>query len=110
MRRALAGLLLVAACGGVRRAAALDPAEHVRGERQRVVQIPVEQLWPAVLGALGDEGVRVAHADRGRGAIATRSVRVSARETPRRLAEIADLSRTPAPATDRSEELKVAKG
>ena len=46
-------LVLLAGCGGLR-GPELDPKEHVRGERQRLVQVPFEQLWPAVVGALPD--------------------------------------------------------
>jgi len=107
--RALACITLaaLAGCGGLRRAPELDPKEHVRGERQRVVQIPFEELWPALLGALPDEGLRVAHADRGRGAIATKPVRMSGRDVPKRLAEIGDLSRARQAGLERVSELEV---
>ena len=109
MARALVGLgvVLLAGCGGLRRAPELDPTEHVRGERQRVVQVPLDQLWPAVLGALPDEGVGIARADRARGAIATRPIRVIGQDANRRLAEIADLSRARQAGLERASELEV---
>ena len=74
------------------RAPELDPSEHVRGERIKVVQEPFERLWPAVLSALPGEGLRLAHVDRKRGAIATRPVRYTGEDVRRRLADIADVS------------------
>jgi hypothetical protein len=71
----------------------LDPQEHVRGEHQRLLGEPVAQLWPALLRALSDEGLRVARADQARGAIATRPVRYDERDVAKRLAEIGDLAR-----------------
>jgi len=108
VRRALVplGLALLAGCG-VLRGPEVDPKEHVRGERQRVVQLPFDQLWPAVLGALPDEGLRVTRADRGRGAITTRPVRLTGRDVPRRLAEIGDLSRARRAGLDHVSELEV---
>src|SRR5437867_12354541 len=73
----------------------LDPQEHVRGEHQRLLREPVAQLWPALLRALSDEGLRVARADRTRGTIATGPVRYGARDVLRRLAEIGDPPRAP---------------
>jgi hypothetical protein len=107
--RALACVALVAltGCGGLRRAPELDPKEHVRGERQRVIQVPFDELWPALLGALPEEGLRVAHADRRRGAIATKSIRLSGQDLPKRLAEIGDLSRAHEAGLARVSELEV---
>jgi len=100
------GLVLLAGCGGLR-GPELDPKEHVRGERQRLVQLPFDQLWLAVLGALPDEGLRVARADRTRGAIATGTVRLAGREVPKRLAEIGDLSHVRRAGLERVSELEV---
>ena len=108
MRRALVplGLALLAGCG-VLRGPDVDPKEHVRGERQRVVQLPFDQLWPALLGALPDEGLRVTRADRARGTISTRPVRLTGRDVPKRLAEIGDLSRARRAGLDHVSELEV---
>ena len=92
MRRGLVGLVVLVGCAGLR-GAGPDPSEHVRGEHQRVLQEPLDRLWPALLKALPDEGLEVAHADRARGTIATRAFKLSGRDVPRRLAEIGDLSR-----------------
>jgi hypothetical protein len=89
------------------RAPELDPKEHVRGERIRIVQEPFDRLWPAVLEALPAEGVRVAHADRARGAIATRAVRYTGPDVHRQLADIADLSRARREGLTRVSELAV---
>jgi len=92
------GALLLAAlatalfgCGALR-GPEVDPKEHVRGEHQRLVPQPVERLWPALLAALADEGVRVSAADERRGTIMTRPVRHAESDAPRRLAEIGDVS------------------
>jgi hypothetical protein len=99
------GIVLLASCGV--HGPELDPKEHVRGERQRLVQLPFDQLWPAVLGALPDEGLDVAHADHAHGTIATRTVRLSGGEVPKRLAEIGDLSHAHRAGLERVSELEV---
>ena len=98
-------VVLALSCGV--RAPELDPKEHVRGERQRVVQEPLERLWPAVLRALPDEGLQVARADQARGAIATHAVRYTGRDVQKRLAEIGDLARARAAGLQRVSELEV---
>src|SRR5437867_11673468 len=85
----------------------LDPQEHVRGEHQRLLREPVAQLWPALLRALSDEGLRVARADRTRGTIATGPVRYGERDVLRRLAEIGDLARARQAGLRRVSELNV---
>jgi hypothetical protein len=106
--RALPSIALAAlvGCGAVR-GPELDPEEHVRGEHQRVLQEPMDRLWPALLDALPGEGLEVAHADRGRGAIATDPVRLSGRDVPKRLAEIGDLGRARSAGLQRVSELQV---
>ena len=105
-RRSLALALAVAlGCGGWR--PELDPKEHLRGEHTRLVQEPFERLWPAVLHGLEEEGLRVAEADRGRGAIATRPVRFAGADVQKKLAEIADLSRARREGMGRVSELDV---
>jgi len=98
--------VLLLSCGGMH-APELDPKEHVRGERQRLVHEPFDRLWPAVLRALPDEGLRVARADQPRGAIATHAVRYTGRDVQRRLAEIGDLSRARAAGLQRVSEIEV---
>ena len=100
-------LLVLALLGCGVRAPGLDPSEHVAGERQRVVQEPIERLWPLLLKALPDEGLRVIHADQKRGAIATSPVRITGREVQKRLAEIGDLSRARQAGLERVSELEV---
>src|SRR5205814_1241174 len=85
----------------------LDPKEHLRGEHTRLVQEPFERLWPAVLHGLEEEGLRVAEADRARGAIATRPVRFAGADLQKKLAEIADLSRARREGMGRVSELDV---
>jgi hypothetical protein len=89
--RTTALVVLAAGCAATR-APELDPKEHVRGERQRVVQEPVDRLWPAVLAALPQEGVRIARSDPGRLTITTEPLRYESSEGTKRLAEIGDLS------------------
>ena len=69
----------------------LDPTEHVPGEHHRLVPAAREMLWPAMLRALADDGVRVARSDAVRGTIVTRAVRHTTRDAPRRFAEVADV-------------------
>jgi hypothetical protein len=108
VRRALPSLALAAVlgCGGLR-GPELDPTEHVRGEHQRILQEPMDLLWPALLQALPGEGLAVAHADRRRGAIATGPMRLSGRDATRRLAEIGDLARARSAGLERVSELRV---
>ena len=92
--RSLPGLLfavVLAGCPTFGRTPELDPTEHVPGEHHRLVPAARDVLWPAMLGALADDGVRVARSDQTRGTIVTHPVRHAAREAPRRFAEIADL-------------------
>ncbi|HUE30209.1 MAG TPA: hypothetical protein VMR79_05005 [Verrucomicrobiae bacterium] len=98
-------LAVVLGCGGWR--AELDPKEHLRGEHTRLVQEPFERLWPAVLRGLEEEGLRVAAVDRARGTIATRPVRYAGADLPKKLAEIADLSRARREGMGRVSELAV---
>src|SRR2546428_5805172 len=106
MRRSLALALAVAlGCGGWR--PELGPKEPLRGEHARLVQEPFERLWPAVLHGLEEEGLRVAEADRARGAIATRPVRFAGADVQKKLAEIADLSRARREGMGRVSELDV---
>jgi hypothetical protein len=100
-------LALVTAIACCARRPELDPSEHVRGERRRVVPVPVDRLWPRVVAALGDEGIRIGHADAARGAIATRPVHLFGSEASRRLSEIADLSRAHQEGFGRVSELEV---
>jgi hypothetical protein len=106
MRWLALGLAALLGCGAVR-GPELDPQEHPRGEHQRLVQEPFERLWPAVLRGLDAEGFRVAHEDRARGAIATRTIRYAGRDVGRRLAEIGDLSRARSAGLERVSELAV---
>ncbi len=108
MRRALPSLALAAlvGCGGLR-GPEVDPTEHVRGEHQRVLQEPIDRLWPAMLDALAGEGLAVAHADRARGAIATGPLRLSGRDATKRLGEIGDLSHARSAGLERVSELEV---
>ena len=108
MRPALAGIALavLVGCAAVR-GPELDPTEHVRGEHQRLLQEPIERLWPAILEGLRAEGLDVAHEDRGRGAIATSALRMNGRDVPKRLAEIGDLSRARSAGLQRVSELRV---
>ena len=107
MRRALVGLgvALVLGCGAQR--PELDPTESVRGERRRVVQIPLETLWPTILHALPQEGIEVAQSDSEQGTITTRRVRYTGSEVPRRLGEIADVSRARQAGFGRATEMDV---
>jgi hypothetical protein len=105
MARVLVLALLVAACGVS--GPVLDPDEHVAGERQRLLQEPVDRLWPAILGALPAEGLRVTHQDRARGAIATAPVRITGGEAQKKLAEIGDLARAHQAGIQRVSELEV---
>ena len=93
MRRAVARLAMVAlvGCAGLG-GPELDPSEHVRGEHTRLVQEPLDRLWPAVVAALDDEGLGPARVDRGRGTITTRPRRYTERDLRKKLAEIGDLS------------------
>jgi hypothetical protein len=100
------GFFLLAGCSALR-GPEFDPKEHVRGERQRTVQVPFDQLWPAVLGALPDEGLTVARSDHARGTIATGTVRLTGRDVPKRLAEIGDLSRAHRAGIEHVSELEV---
>ena len=86
---ALAGVTL--GCGATR-APVLDPKEHVRGEHTRVLREPPERLFPALLRALEDEGLRVGHPDPQRGAISTRPWRYAEPDLLKKLAQIGDLS------------------
>jgi hypothetical protein len=104
MARVLVLALLVAACGVS--GPVLDPDEHVAGERQRLLQEPVDRLWPAILGALPAEGLRIAHQDRARGAIATAPVRITG-DAQRKLAEIGDLGRARQAGLERVSELEI---
>jgi hypothetical protein len=108
VKGALASIAVAAlvGCGAVR-GPELDPKEHVRGEHQRVLQEPIDRLWPAVLDALPGEGLEVARADRARGAIATDPIRLSGREVPKRLAEIGDVARARSAGLQRVSELRV---
>lgn len=91
VRRVVIALVLVAAGCAAVRGPELDPKEHVRGERHRLLGEPMDRLWPALLDALPAEGLRVADADRGRGTIETATARYDP-GTRARLAEIGDLS------------------
>ena len=108
MRSALPclALALLVGCGALR-GPEPDPKEHVRGEHQRILQEPIDRLWPAILDALPGEGLAIAHADRTRGAIATSPLRLSGRDVPKRLAEIGDLSRARSAGLQRVSELQV---
>jgi hypothetical protein len=108
VRRALPSLALVAllGCGGLR-GPEVDPKEHVSGEHQRVLQEPIDRLWPALLDALAGEGLAVARADRARGAIATGPLRLNGRDATKRLAEIGDLARARSAGLERVSELEV---
>src|SRR5438093_10489226 len=93
MRRALPLVLaaLAAGCGPLH-GPAPDPKAHVRGEHYRMIHDPVDRLWPQILRALEEEGMRVARADRAHGAIQTGARRVFGREELKKLGDIADLS------------------
>ncbi|HYR97326.1 MAG TPA: hypothetical protein VEM57_11345 [Candidatus Binatus sp.] len=106
MRRTSLALAVLAGCAAVR-GPELDPKEHVRGEHQRVLQEPIERLWPEIVDALPAEGLHVAHADRARGVIATSALRLAGREVPKRLAEIGDLARARSAGLQRVSELAV---
>lgn len=99
------GALAVAGC--VARAPELDPTEPVRGEHTRLLQIPRAELWPALVAALGDEGLEVARADEHRGTIATRAIRYAERDLRKRLAEIGDLSHVRGAGLGRVSELTI---
>src|SRR5262249_18339637 len=91
VRRVAVALALVAAGCAAVRGPELDPKEHVRGERHRLLGEPMDRLWPALLDALPAEGLRGADADGGRGTIATATARYD--PGPRaRLADVGDLS------------------
>jgi hypothetical protein len=107
VRPALVGLgvALVLGCGAPR--PELDPTESMRGERRRVLQIPLVTLWPTILHALPEEGIEIAHSDGERGTITTRTVRYTGSEVPRRLGEIADVSRARQAGFGRATEMEV---
>ena len=105
--RALLALGALALAGCTARVPELDPHEPIRGEHTRLVQMPRDQLWPAVLAGLGDEGLRVAHADEARGTIATRAIHYTDRDLRKRLAEIGDLSHVRGAGLGRISELNI---
>jgi hypothetical protein len=107
VRPALAALAALVAVGCGVRAPELDPKEHVRGEHSRLLQLPRERVWSAVVAALDDEGLEVAEADEKDGTIATRPVRYAERDLGRRLAQIGDLSRVRGAGLGRISELVV---
>lgn len=92
MRRPLIVALVLGGLGCGAPHPVADPQEHVRGEHHRLIREPADRLWPALLRALDDEGVEVAHADQARGTILTRKVVHTGRDAARRLGDIADLS------------------
>jgi len=106
--RPLVAIALAVAIGCGVRAPELDPKERVRGEHQRVVQMPLDRLWPAVLKALPDEGLRVAQADHKRGTIATRPLRYTGRDLQKKIGEIGDLSRARSEGLGRVTEIEIA--
>jgi hypothetical protein len=105
MARVLVLALLVAACGVS--GPVLDPDEHVAGERTAAPAGALDRLWPAILGALPAEGLRVAHQDRARGAIATAARPITGGEAQKKLAEIGDLARATQAGIQRVSELEV---
>jgi hypothetical protein len=64
----------------------------VRGEHTRLVPVAPDELWPALERALDGEGFTIAHADRGRGVLATRTRRYADKDLLKRLPQIGDLS------------------
>ena len=106
MARVLMALLAVVGCRSIHTPAP-DPDEHVRGEHQRVLAEPIDRLWPALVGALPAEGLEVARADRRRGTIATRALRVRGRDVGKRLAEIGDLAHARSAGLEHVAELEV---
>jgi hypothetical protein len=103
---ALSALSLFAASGCGR--PALDPAEPVRGETHRLIHEPRARLWPAVLAALDDEGLRVVRRDDAQGALETAPQRQTGYDVPKRLAEIADVSHARGAGLGRASEFTVA--
>lgn len=65
----------------------------VRGQVQRIIDGSIDRVWPDVVAALEDEGVTVDTADRERGVLACRPIRVSGGRSDllRDLREIAHL-------------------
>ena len=109
MRRALplAFAALAAGCGPLH-GPAPDPKAHVRGEHYRMIHDPVDRLWPQILRALEEEGLRVARADRAHGAIQTGARRVFGRDELKKLGDIADLSAARGAGLGRATEYTVA--
>ena len=109
MRPALPLVLaaLAAGCGPLH-GPAPDPKAHVRGEHYRMIHDPVDRLWPQILRALEEEGLRVARADRAHGAIQTGPRRVFGREELKKLGDIADLSAARGAGLGRATEYTVA--